>query len=401
MATGTGTDSVLSDDQVAGFERDGYVILEDPCDAGLVDIIVEEFDERLREDFHPGPRHVRDGVMYAMHQGMRGDYHWQRIMNAWKISDSARALALAPRVLAALEELYGRTPLPFQTLNFPVGTQQSAHSDGGFFNSDPEGLMCGVWVALEDVDMDNGPLFYHPGSHKLPTPTAEFVEKEVGESIDPAVHSRDELRAERERLYATYTRRLAETGGTEPRHATIRKGQAMVWAANLLHGGAVHRDHARTRRSQVTHYLFEGCRFKRPIWSEGDRTWWDYPMWIRDPVPDLSVAAVRSAFESSTPAGSTVVVMTKNPSLVQLEGRHGVQLSVEPTDGSLDDRPLGEWDPVAEVREQRANGARYLAIPATHIWALQYRMPELQHELERDGDRATLRDGAYGVVFEL
>jgi ectoine hydroxylase-related dioxygenase (phytanoyl-CoA dioxygenase family) len=28
--------------------------------------------------------------------------------------------------------------------------------------------MCGVWIALEDVDERNGPLVYLPGSHKLP-----------------------------------------------------------------------------------------------------------------------------------------------------------------------------------------------------------------------------------------
>jgi ectoine hydroxylase-related dioxygenase (phytanoyl-CoA dioxygenase family) len=30
--------------------------------------------------------------------------------------------------------------------------------------------MCGVWVALEDVDAGNGPLFYYPGSQRLPDP---------------------------------------------------------------------------------------------------------------------------------------------------------------------------------------------------------------------------------------
>jgi ectoine hydroxylase-related dioxygenase (phytanoyl-CoA dioxygenase family) len=397
----THTSPVLSEQQVADFERDGYLILDDPCESALVDAIAEEFDERFREDFHPGPRTVRDGVMYAMHPALRGDYHWQRILNAWKISDTARAAALAPRVLAALEQIYGRKPMPFQTLNFPVGTQQAAHSDGGFFNSDPAGFMCGVWIALEDVDMDNGPLFYHPGSHRLATPTAALVEAELGESIDPTAHGRDQFRAERDRLYSTYTRRVAEVGGFDARHATIRKGQAMIWAANLLHGGAVHKNHERTRRSQVTHYLFEDCRFTRPIWAEGDRNWWDYPTWIREPVPDLSRAAVKRAFEASTLPGSTVLVMTNDPELPHLDGRQGIQLSVDPSDGSHDGQAVGEWDPVTEVRGYQEAGARYLAIANTHIWALQYTMPELAQQLEQNGDRATLRDGAYGVVFEL
>lgn len=28
--------------------------------------------------------------------------------------------------------------------------------------------MCGVWVALEDVGPDQGPLVYYPGSHRWP-----------------------------------------------------------------------------------------------------------------------------------------------------------------------------------------------------------------------------------------
>ncbi len=36
------------------------------------------------------------------------------------------------------------------------------------FNSIPQRFMCGVWVAMEDIAPDNGPLHYYPGSHKLP-----------------------------------------------------------------------------------------------------------------------------------------------------------------------------------------------------------------------------------------
>ena len=56
--------------------------------------------------------------------------------------------------------------------------------------------------------------------------------------------------------------------------------EAIVWAANLLHGGAHQNDRDRTRFSQVTHYFFEGCRYYTPMASEGDNIRWRDPNWI-------------------------------------------------------------------------------------------------------------------------
>ena len=109
-----------------------------------------------------------------------------------------------------LEELYGREPLPFQTLNFKLGTQQAAHSDALHFNSMPAGFMCGVWVALEDIDMDNGPLVYYPGSHKLPELTMQDIGAEAREDEYPK--------------YEQYIRRVIEREGLEARLRHDPKG---------------------------------------------------------------------------------------------------------------------------------------------------------------------------------
>ena len=47
-----------------------------------------------------------------------------------------------------------------------------------------------------------------------------------------------------------------------------RKGQALIWTANLLHGGGAHLDPQRTRWSQVTHYYFENCSYYTPVTSD-------------------------------------------------------------------------------------------------------------------------------------
>jgi ectoine hydroxylase-related dioxygenase (phytanoyl-CoA dioxygenase family) len=41
------------------------------------------------------------------------------------------------------------------------------------FHSAPAGFMCGLWIALEDVRPEAGPLIYYPGSHRSPYPDAD------------------------------------------------------------------------------------------------------------------------------------------------------------------------------------------------------------------------------------
>lgn len=210
----------------------------------------------------------------------------RRIQDAWKAIPEVKAIATAPRVLALLRELYGRRPLPFQTLNFRVGSEQQPHSDTIHFNSKPAGFMCGVWVALEDIDMDNGPVVYYPGSHRWKELALPDVDAFAGVKAGPWERIKAHLKApfrDTNADYAIYERMIrdrVERSGVQPVYATIRKGQAFLWAANLIHGGSPQRDRSRTRASQVTHYFFEGCRYYTPLLQRGWKTCWRNPDWI-------------------------------------------------------------------------------------------------------------------------
>ncbi|MDB5193249.1 MAG: phytanoyl-CoA dioxygenase [Segetibacter sp.] len=61
----------------------------------------------------------------------------------------------------------GKEVVLFQTLNFIKGSNQRAHSDSIHMTTYPLGYLIAVWIALEDTNDNNGPLFYYPGSHKL------------------------------------------------------------------------------------------------------------------------------------------------------------------------------------------------------------------------------------------
>lgn len=178
-----------------------------------------------------------------------------RIQDAWKFNDDVRTIASNPAILELLSRLYGRRAFPFQTLNFPVGTQQHMHSDSIHFSSIPERFMCGVWLALEDIGENAGPLLYYPGSHKWPILTNEML----GRTIDRASGAQEP--------YEAVWRALVEANGIEPETFCARKGQALIWTANLLHGGSRQNDPTLTRWSQVTHYYFENCTYYTPAYS--------------------------------------------------------------------------------------------------------------------------------------
>jgi hypothetical protein len=213
--------------KVRAFAERGYVILDD---LGIGDF--DAFAEQVEADLAP------------LHE--EGKYN--RIMDAWTVSDPIRSLATSPPILGFLETLYGRRPIPFQTLNFLRGSQQHTHSDAYHFHSYPKHFMCGVWVAFEDVDDDNGPLNYYPGSHRLP--------------------DYDFLCPSREEVLHSYVDELIPRLSLQKERGYLKRGQALIWAANLLHGGEPVLDQRRTRRSQVTHCYFDDCSYYTPFRSD-------------------------------------------------------------------------------------------------------------------------------------
>jgi hypothetical protein len=293
-------------------------------------------------------------------------------------------LALSPLVHALLTELYGRTPLPFQTLNFLRGTEQSVHSDTIHFNSMPAGFMCGVWIALEDVDMDNGPLVYYPGSHLLPEITLEDM---------PADGERDYARYER------YIVDLIEREGLRPAYGTLRKGQALIWSANLLHGGMPVRDEPRTRHSQVTHFFFEGCRYHTPLLSGDGHVEFRNPTWITHdatrPSDDgrYDPDRIRETVATVVPANATVLVMSKgDDELVRLPGRRAVHFPRNESEGWIGYYPETDEEVVSALEEERAHGAGYLLLPSASFWWLEHYAGLADHlargaeEVARDED---------------
>ena len=118
--------------------------------------------------------------------------------------------------------------------------------------------MCGVWLAMEDVGPDSGPLTYVPGSHRWPIMSNSMIGRRGWQS---------ELYSAQDPYGIAWTA-LIEAQGAQQETFHARRGQALIWSANLLHGGSLRLDERLTRWSQVTHYYFDDCIYYTPAFSD-------------------------------------------------------------------------------------------------------------------------------------
>ena len=168
-----------------------------------------------------------------------------KLLFANRVSPEIRAISYEKRLIDLLGFILDKEVVPFQTINFLYGSNQRAHSDSIHMTTYPLGYLIAVWIALEDTNPDNGPLFYYPGSHRLPyLLNNDFNEGETS------------LRLGR-KDYGDYEDKMEELIREKDLQKEVflaKKGDILIWHANLIHGGLPVVNPALTRKSMVIHY---------------------------------------------------------------------------------------------------------------------------------------------------
>jgi len=163
-----------------------------------------------------------------------------------KISPRIASVTNDPCLIRLLSFILGKEVVPFQTLNFIRGSGQRTHSDSIHMTTYPLGYLIAVWIALEDIHEESGPLFYYPGSHRLPY----LLNDDFGN-----ISSAWMLGSRKYSDYEDVIEDLVSKKGMKKKYFMPRKGDILVWHANLLHGGAPVLDPSWTRKSLVIHYF--------------------------------------------------------------------------------------------------------------------------------------------------
>jgi ectoine hydroxylase-related dioxygenase (phytanoyl-CoA dioxygenase family) len=168
-----------------------------------------------------------------------------RVVDAYVHHESAAAALLSKPIVRFLRTVFEDTPLLFQSLTFGKGSQQRMHQDTAFVVTTSPLEFAASWIALEDIRPGSGELTYLDGSHRLPEYLFSGKYKHWNAKRDG-----DEQQSEwRELLYAN-----AERMGFEQRTFLPKKGDVLIWSADLAHGGSPVTDPSLTRKSLVGHY---------------------------------------------------------------------------------------------------------------------------------------------------
>ena len=173
----------------------------------------------------------------------------KKIFNAWQHSTTTNRAFHHPLVLAIAAFIFEKAVLPFQTVNFIRGSGEKPHSDSIHMTTEPLGYLSAMWVALEDIQPGSGELLYYPGSHKL-----KYVMSEDFANGNTALQLGVDFRKQYEDKIAD----VIQQHNFTPHSFLAKKGDVLIWHANLLHAGSPVQQAHLTRKSLVAHYFAEG-----------------------------------------------------------------------------------------------------------------------------------------------
>jgi ectoine hydroxylase-related dioxygenase (phytanoyl-CoA dioxygenase family) len=246
----------LTATRIAQWEADGFLILRDfmpreeiaRARAAVEDEWTNTGGNDHVVDVLTGPHAGRAFKVAEAPQGVRGEVY--KLNNLFARRSEIRRVALAPELRKVCAQLLGGDPLICNSLNFERGSQQDFHIDTWYMPPPVDNMMVVASIAIDDVDGDNGPMAYFPGSHLIPA--YRFSDGRLNETPSEAAQCR------------AYLQREIAARGLQEVEFRGKSGDVFLWHAQLLHGGRPIRDMTKTRSSLVVHY-WRACDLPREL----------------------------------------------------------------------------------------------------------------------------------------
>ncbi len=202
----------LTQEQIAEFEANGFLLLKNFADPELCDAIKAKAQFHLENKIEPieSEEEYIDSKEGDTVRRLRQVYDREAIFKAWMTNEKIRPvleqlLGKHPRLLLAHHNSI-MTKLP------KVSSITSWHQDIRYWHYENDKLLS-VWLALGDEYLDNGLLEFIPGSHKMQFNAEQFDER---------TSFRDDLEVNRKIIQNRV-------------HYDLNKGDVVLFHAKVLH----------------------------------------------------------------------------------------------------------------------------------------------------------------------
>ena len=228
----------LTPRQIERYRRDGFVVQENLLTAAELAELRAAVDAAVAA---LGKARVAGGEV----AGEDGDSYYDKVftqkLNLWKISPAIKRFMLGPEIGRMTCELAGVPAMRLwhdqALIKEPFANPTGWHLDDpywSFFSRDA----ISIWIALDDATLENGCLYYVPGSQRL----ADFRNAGIGENI-----------ADLFKIYPEF-----KAIGTVS--APVKAGGCVFHNGLTAHGAGANMTNGR-RRAMTAGYMPEGSTF--------------------------------------------------------------------------------------------------------------------------------------------
>ena len=147
----------LTGQEVATFHEKGWIVPDWQIPQDLIAEMRQEYDDLLARN-----PHVESDIILAPHQtnggsmGIKGSEKWLEFATQPELMEIARQL-IGDDIILWGTTLFGKPP--------HNGKETPWHQDGEYYPIRPLETLT-MWIPLDDVTPENGPMKFIPGSHK-------------------------------------------------------------------------------------------------------------------------------------------------------------------------------------------------------------------------------------------
>lgn len=256
-----------------GLDRDGFFIWPQLLKHELIDEHLAAFAELNRAlEVEPGiDFHSYSGEKQKAIKEARYRFHAENV--------TTQRLIFNPLLLAFLTCLFGEEPVMRQPETGFFTRRTPDHTDSLDFKVEPKGAEIRIWCALEDIHPDAGPVYFVPGSHKA---IAQVMEEEVFREHPEFVQLLDsQLGATTSNEFFEVTKplwryvrgeklpRAIQEKGLTRAVPLLKKGDAVIFSSDVVHGSARCTNTNLTRKYIVAYWAAKGARWyhSRSYWG--------------------------------------------------------------------------------------------------------------------------------------